>query len=152
MHNLLKTTIKSCDDIPLTYLMFVNVETDDNEEVVNFHLYIPTSYLIPELKVGNDGWVTNPPKRYRIRIDQPRNIPGEKHIHIYKNGEFIAINQSGTKRHGKGERVQIPRRLYDWIKKNLRDFNISNDRFIEFKNMDIPQIKNPIKIDVDDWI
>ena len=94
-----------------------------------------SAIISSQIKILKGGWIQPPPKGFKhARIDN--NQQGKKHIHIYKNHEYIVINTDGTKHHDKDKPpIRISRQLYDWIQENFDDFNLPENRLIQFKLM-----------------
>lgn len=111
-------------------LSFVNMDEDHI-----YHLYIDK---VIYLKL-RDGWVISPPDWYRIRKDKSHSEKNQEHIHIYMNGELVVINKDGSKSHdSNGLPIKIPKKLYDWLKENFKDYIFSEDRMVRFSMMSIP--------------
>lgn len=116
----------------------VHIILTDLEESCDWHFYVKKSLVSQYAKVGRDGYIINSPKPYKIRIDPPAPPHSKKHIHIFKNGDFVIINVDGTRREGDGKEFILPKKLYDWIERNLPDFDLPDDRIIYFRNMPLP--------------
>jgi len=128
------------DEAYYVHIHFVNVMDEKGGNLPDYHFYISG------FRMGRGGWIEPPPKGYkRARIDKPEGK--KKHIHIYKNGEYVVINDDGSRRHGNGS-IVIPKKLYDWIKKHFKDFDLPEDRVIQFKRMTKPKCKYSIVIDI----
>lgn len=129
------------------HIEFVNI-IDDNGELVNYHFYVNYSDISARIRIKRGGKIEPPPKGFkRARIDKPSQ--GRKHIHIYKNDEYVSINDDGTKHHDKGKPITIPKKLYRWIKENFPDFNLPDNRIVQFNPMYKPMYEHTIIINID---
>jgi hypothetical protein len=82
-------------------------------------------------------------KKYKIREDNaaPTHSKSQKHIHIYKNDEWVVINQDGSRSHSDGGEIELPQKLFDFIKRKFPDWSFPEDRIIRIGNMPIPAIE-----------
>lgn len=143
----MKKILGDMPQIQVLRLSFIGFDSGEEGEGTSYHFYMHNR-LIAVIY----GWVVNPPGGWRIRIDKPHLKTGKKHIHIYSNGELVAINQDGTQHDHKGESIPLPKRIYNWIKKNLPDFPLPDDGVIHFKHMLIPDYQASLTVDIADKV
>ena len=129
-------------------MSFIHIIFTLAEDEFDWHFYVNTN-LVSKLKIRKGGWVDNPPNRYRVRVDKPEPSQGKKHIHIYKNDEFVVITKDGERRHGGDDSITVPKKLYKWIKENFPDFNLPKDRVINYGSVILPANNPLIIFDVD---
>ena len=92
---------------------------DSYVKIVFYTPEVIFSVYVPSIKVTHDGWLVNPPKRYRIRRDRADPPHAKRHYHIYENRELGVINHDGTGSHGTCSE-NMPR----VIKKYLADIGV----------------------------
>jgi len=129
--NLLKIIIINADD-DVNYCFYIN---DVNNKILKY------------VKIRR-GWVINGPKGWRIRKDPAHNGQGKEHIHICKNDEFVVINFDGTRRHSDGKEVELPKKLWDWIKENMPYITLPKDRMLKVINRKIPDHDILVTVDL----
>lgn len=132
-------------------ILFINFE---ESSTVDCSLYVHQDVISSIVKYREGGWVINPPKGYRIRKDRADNQEtSQEHIHIYVNGQIVAINKDGSRHDRNGEKpIRLPNKIYEWIKKNLGGYPLPADKTIQLKVMPIPKFQISFTVDLDNKI
>ena len=100
-----KSTSADCQQ-----LIHIEVHWDTKNQNSIYHIFFYGNIKqLNEIRISK-GWVVNPPRNYKIRVDAQHNKNPE-HIHIiYKRSgkDFFSIDKNGRRHHHRGEEIEIP--------------------------------------------